>query len=126
MFYQSWTFSITSLFFQHVLGPGEDLDIHVRPQWHQCDPCHIRYDFIGKLDTAEEDTRHILRRLGLRRDPLREDRHEANSESSSESTVRLVCQLPRDLVKELIELYRFDFEAFGYDAEKYLQCSGAQ
>ena len=36
---------------------SQDFDMHVRPFWHDCDPCNIGYGFIAKVETLDEDTR---------------------------------------------------------------------
>ena len=98
-------------------------DIHVRPFWSHCDVCHIPYDFIGKLETSKEDTRAILDKMGIEQDPLGNGtvlNKSSHTLSTPESTVQLVRALPPETVRELLNVFEFDFEAFGYDSSVYL------
>ena len=42
------------------LRSGVRVDNHFAPIYTQCNPCAIRFDFIGKLETFEEDSRLVL------------------------------------------------------------------
>ena len=36
---------------------SQDFDMHVRPFWHDCDPCNLPYSLIAKVETLDEDTK---------------------------------------------------------------------
>ena len=38
-------------------------DVHWRPYYESCHPCHIKYDFIGKFETLHEDAAYVLNRF---------------------------------------------------------------
>jgi len=38
-------------------------DIHWMPQYKHCNPCLIKYDFIGRYETLEEDAKHVLAKV---------------------------------------------------------------
>ncbi|XP_060582361.1 carbohydrate sulfotransferase 8-like [Ruditapes philippinarum] len=46
---------------------GERLDEFVRPMSHRsCSPCHFNFDFIGKLETFQQDWNYIVEELNLK------------------------------------------------------------
>ncbi len=89
------------------------VDRHWRPQaLHLCTDI-ISYDFVGRLETFENDIDYLLERLTLpeleivRRDPHRTNANEKLSEFYDARTL--------DLVREI---YDRDFEVFGYSKEQ--------
>ena len=40
-----------------------DHDYHLEFYWWKCDMCKIHYDVIGKVETSEEDMRHIFHKV---------------------------------------------------------------
>ena len=89
-------------------------DFHWTPQSVQCQPCRVRYDFIGHLETLRDDARYVLDRLGLAprvRSPWR------RANRSQQLTLRRrasYAQIPTEHVSRLYQIYRDDFAAFGY------------
>ena len=67
--------------------------------------------------------RHILQLAGSE-DPIPPSEHHINKspgqESSMQLTQKYMSTLDRDQVKKLIEIYKFDFEAFGYDSGEFV------
>ncbi|CAM9286234.1 unnamed protein product, partial [Lampetra planeri] len=56
-----------SHFIQYLLDPQTEKEMPFNEHWRQvyrlCHPCQIQYDFVGHLETAEEDAEHLLRQL---------------------------------------------------------------
>ncbi|XP_077061040.1 carbohydrate sulfotransferase 12-like [Siphateles boraxobius] len=56
-------------FIQYLLDPLTEKENPFNEHWQQmyrlCHPCQIDYDFVGKLETLDDDTKHLLRILGL-------------------------------------------------------------
>ena len=51
-------------------------DPHFQPLYEYCGFCHVTYDVIGKMETAQNDIRHVLRMTGLNdglKDPVNPD-----------------------------------------------------
>lgn len=44
---------------------NKNRNAHFSPMYDHCKPCQIGYDYIGKLETFEKDTMHILRKLNF-------------------------------------------------------------
>ena len=49
-------------FLQYVTNTqGFPVDPHFNRQYTQCLPCHVQYDYIGKVETFRQDAEFILR-----------------------------------------------------------------
>jgi len=84
--------------------------------WQQyeqlCHPCVINYDFIGNLETLEEDASLLLKMAGI------DDRvgfPPIHKSTGSDEVLEYYSQVPPRYITRLGELYRRDFEMFGYD-----------
>ncbi|ROL44185.1 Carbohydrate sulfotransferase 12 [Anabarilius grahami] len=56
-------------FIQYLLDPQTEKEKPFNEHWQHvyrlCHPCQIDYDFVGKLESLDEDTEHLLKILGL-------------------------------------------------------------
>ncbi|KAJ7385576.1 Carbohydrate (chondroitin 4) sulfotransferase 13 [Desmophyllum pertusum] len=77
-----------------------------------CHPCAINYDFIGHLETLEEDAALMLKMAGIDNRATFPPIH--NVTGSSE-VLEYYSQVPPQYITRLGELYRTDFDMFGYD-----------
>ena len=91
-------------------------DIPRNQHWRQyeqlCHPCVINYDFIGHLETLEDDAPLLLKMAGI------DDRvtfPPIHKSTGSDEVLEYFSQVPPRYVLRLGELYRNDFEMFGYD-----------
>ncbi|KAK9980672.1 hypothetical protein ABG768_000263 [Culter alburnus] len=91
-------------FIQCLLDPQTEKEKPFNEHWQQmyrlCHPCQIDYDFVGKLETLDEDTEHLLKILGLEKyihfPPGYKDRTSVDWE------------------RKLYNLYETDFRLFEY------------
>lgn len=107
-------------FVQYLLDPlterrGGPFNEHWRQVHRLCHPCQIDYDFVGKLETLDQDAAHLLRLLradgdagGLRFPPSYRDRTERGWERG------WFAQVPVAWRRQLYKLYEPDFLLFGY------------
>ena len=61
--------------------------------------------------------------IGVKEDPIANRtvwNKSSTSDSSRNGTIALIKGLPKETVEELLEVYRFEFEAYGYDPSVYL------
>ena len=75
-------------------------------------PCVINYDFIGHFETLEEDGPLLLKMAGI------EDRTTfppIHKSTGSDEVLKYYSQVPPKYIIQLGELYRNDFEMFGYE-----------
>ena len=91
-------------------------EIPRNPHWRQyedlCHPCVINYDFIGHLESMAEDASLLLQMAGI------DDRINfppIHNATSSRDMVHYYSKVPPEYVVRLAELYRNDFELFGYE-----------
>ena len=74
--------------------------------------CSIEWDFIGKVETFDEDYNYMFDKLGLldivgKRDEFREPK-------AATKFYQYYQGLGRERIQALYELYKADFELFGY------------
>ncbi|KAI4888435.1 hypothetical protein NFI96_000754, partial [Prochilodus magdalenae] len=110
-----------SNFIQYILSiPAEKyewLDEHWRQMIHLCHPCQIDYDFIGKMETMEEDAAHLLRMLHV--DNI-VHLGKSGNKTDENWTKTWYPNLPIDWRRKLYKLYEKDYKLFGYQVPEYL------
>ena len=91
-------------------------DISRNQHWRQyeklCHPCVVNYTFIGHLETLGEDAALLLKMAGI------DDRvtfPPVHKSTSSSEVMEYYSQVPTQYITRIGELYRSDFEMFGYD-----------
>ena len=82
------------------------------------------YDIIAKTETMDEDTACILERMNLQyihqnETKRRESLNEGRLGRSANLTEKHFKTLSQVQIDELINIYRWDFEAFGYDFKRF-------
>ena len=85
---------------------------HWRQYEKLCHPCIIDYNFIGHLETLAEDAPLLLKMAGIDGRVTFPPVH--NSTGSSE-VLKYFSQVPSEYITRIGELYRSDFEMFGYE-----------
>ena len=86
------------------------------PHWLQyekmCHPCLVNYDFIGRLETLEEDTALLLKLAGL------DERiiiPKINQHTDPREVLDYYSQVPLEYIIRIGEQYLNDFLMFGYE-----------
>ncbi|XP_068164937.1 carbohydrate sulfotransferase 12-like [Antennarius striatus] len=87
-------------------------DQHWRPMYQLCNPCLIKYDFIGYQETLSEDAEHFLRILKLDNDIKLPPAY--INVTTKEVVSAYFKQVPIEDRKKLYQIYEMDFELFGY------------
>ena len=85
---------------------------------HQlCSPCRLRYDFIGHYETLAGEAAYVLDKLGVDQKVVRfpETNSHHGGKNSSSRVDQMMRQLSGKQLAGLRQLYRLDFELFGYD-----------
>ncbi|XP_077415621.1 carbohydrate sulfotransferase 12-like [Vanacampus margaritifer] len=104
-------------FIQYLLDPQTEKDSPFNEHWQQtyrlCHPCQIQYDFVGHLETAEEDAEHLLRLLRV--DNVVEFPTSHRNMTSRDLESDWFSTVPLEMRRELYKLYEPDFRLFGYD-----------
>jgi len=98
----------------------KQLSNHWAPYWYECPVCHqnVRPDFILHLETLEEDIQEMLKVINLSSfSSSFPHTHKQKGVSSSSRTKQLLGELSSWDLKELMNLYRLDFELFNYSSQ---------
>lgn len=91
------------------------LDPHWVPQWATCPFCRINFDLVGKLETFDEDLDILFEVLQFDKVITRKKQTNVNKKKKKGNKTReFFSQVPQNLVKDLYEAYKLDFELFGY------------
>ncbi len=109
-------------FIMYLLDPQTEEENPFNEHWQQmyrlCHPCQIEYDFVGKLETLDEDTEHLLKILGLDKyihfPPGYENRTAVDWEREWFENIPAADRI------KLYSLYEADFRLFEYDKPETL------
>ena len=79
---------------------------------------------ILKFETLNEDTQYVLNKIKAPKSLIAStqkdsQKNKSKGKTSSDVTSEFIMQLDEDLFNSLIEIYRVDFEIFGYDIPKF-------
>ena len=102
----------------HCPTTHQCMNRHWMPYISSCSYCNTKYTVIQKMETFDQDRRAILEMVGLEHLGKNEKKKHLNmrhsNTSSSDLTKAYFDNLPRDLVKSIFNIYKYDFESFGY------------
>ena len=102
-------------FVEYILylhGTNREFNRHWKPIHKLCNPCHVRFDFIGKIETMGRDQEYVLRNFFKNSTIKFPQRNASNKNKTSADYMETI---PRGHVKQLYEVYKEDFLLFGYD-----------
>ncbi|XP_019637065.1 PREDICTED: carbohydrate sulfotransferase 11-like [Branchiostoma belcheri] len=92
---------------------------HWEPFFSQCAPCQVQYDFIAHTDTLVEDLRLFFHMSGIvGKDGILPRQHPSRAKAGFGRTFRVV---PPEDIRHLGEIYKPDFDMFGYSIEEDLE-----
>ncbi|XP_053377344.1 carbohydrate sulfotransferase 11-like [Mercenaria mercenaria] len=107
------TFEEFLLYFTDVYEVNEYLNEHFVPSNQLCNPCNVKYDYIGKYESLNNDVKYIFERLNIDIDfPGRNDNY--SSVSTSTLVEEFYKPIPDWLLQKTWEIMKFDFLVFGY------------
>ena len=93
--------------------------LHWWPYTQLCDLCHVKYDFIGKVENWHSNILYLLKRDEFSAFDLKSlisQKFNKNQEKTNEDTsLAYFKQLNPHLIIKLYNLYKFDFLIGGYD-----------
>ncbi|XP_038051885.1 carbohydrate sulfotransferase 11-like [Patiria miniata] len=111
-------------FVEYLTHPTEraevETDIHFSDHWKRmhtlCSPCTIDYDVIGNLETVSDDAQYVLDLLKVPSKVryLSSGNSRPTNSSSSRTFEKYFSQLSRLQLTKLWDLYKLDYELFGY------------
>ncbi len=89
-------------------------DDHWQEIYKMCSPCKVNYDYLGRLETIGDDAKYMLTSLDLQDKvsyPAKANSHPTNSSKTYDT---FFSQITKATLDKLWELYKLDFELFGY------------
>ncbi|KAG8509817.1 Carbohydrate sulfotransferase 12 [Galemys pyrenaicus] len=105
-----------SNFIQYLLDPHTEKLGPFNEHWRQvhrlCHPCQIDYDFVGKLETLDQDAAQLLRLLKVDKNLHFPPSYRNRTASSWEED--WFAKIPLAWRQQLYKLYEADFVLFGY------------
>ncbi|KAM9305997.1 carbohydrate sulfotransferase 12 [Gastrophryne carolinensis] len=103
-------------FIQYLLDARTEEQKPFNEHWRQvyrlCHPCQIDYDFVGKLETLDEDALQLLRQLDI--DSLFQFPPSYRNKTASSWEEDWFSKIPLEWRQKLYKLYEPDFVLFGY------------
>ena len=101
-------------------------DKHMRDQYKMCHPCHIKYDYIVKVETMDTDSKPLLELYGASELPVLPARNPVHDKHNAEKLLprpnisEVLAQLPQDVWTRLKTRLETDMELLGYSWEGYI------
>ena len=102
------------------LGSPWNRDEHWRQYETICDPCHHNYDVIMKFDTFYDEFKYIKKYLNVSERHLKAFFPPWKHRTNPNVTSVYMESIPRTLRHQLYEVYKKDFELFGYEKPSYV------
>ncbi|XP_073328429.1 carbohydrate sulfotransferase 8-like [Pagrus major] len=93
------------------------MDIHWEPVSQLCNPCLLRYNFIGKFESLEDEANFLLQSIGAPRNltfPDFKDRNPREERTSSSITQKYFNQLNSTERQKAFDFYYMDYLMFNY------------
>ena len=90
---------------------------HWLPFVTKCSLCSFDYTAVGKLENMQEDIHFIGQMAGVELESI--STNPSSGGSTSELAREYFSQLDKDDVEKLYQLYKMDFEMFGYSPDLY-------
>ncbi|XP_018009388.1 carbohydrate sulfotransferase 11 [Hyalella azteca] len=95
----------------------ESFNSHWRPFFLNCQVCDLSYEYIVKMETWNDDLSYLLPKYHIEY----VEKAYGDILNSSDVSFQYFKTLPELLVLKLYEIYKIDFELFGYSLDGYLQ-----
>lgn len=92
----------------------ERMNEHWMPIYNLCQPCAVRYDFIGSYERLNEDANYVLERVRAPPYIHFPERQAWYKPVTPETLHYFLCNSPKGLLKELLPKYILDFSLFAY------------
>ena len=88
-----------------------------RPLYVMCNPCKLRYDFIGSLDDFDHDLTTILRAVGAENAVTIPKRNDTGYRQTKSSVVfkSYYKDIPIDTIEKVEQIYGLDYALFGFE-----------
>jgi hypothetical protein len=106
-------------FVDYTLSGTAQVDVHWHPYSNLCDVCKMKYNFIGKYETIQDDLNYLKYKLDLNFTDWNVDNHFSTGKTK-ENYRLMYSKLPDNLICNLKHFYSEDAKLFDYRLEDYL------
>lgn len=94
-------------------------DKHWRSFQYFCNPCHVNFDYILRLETFERDSKILMKDIFPEAGPVPHANPTQNDTNTFQGIVKpkvleMLAQLSKETLDKLYEKYAFDLEFYGY------------
>jgi len=90
------------------------LDVHWKPQYDLCRPCHIKYDYVGYYETMHDDAKDVLQKIAPGSDLQVSQRDFDNPGLPSHAHLHLFENVSTTDIRQILDFYKNDYKVFGY------------
>ncbi|NXF79744.1 CHSTE sulfotransferase, partial [Sclerurus mexicanus] len=102
-------------FLQYLLDEDvERMNEHWMPIYNLCQPCAVRYDFIGSYERLRDDADHVLEHIQAPSFIRFPERQAWYKPVTAQTLHYYLCNTQRRLIRELLPKYILDFSLFAY------------
>ncbi|XP_039259764.2 carbohydrate sulfotransferase 9-like [Styela clava] len=109
------SYKLSFVEFVKYLNSGDDTYID-DPHWDHyyklCSPCAIKYNFIAKLETVDDDMNYVMQTVGIQN--ITYPQNYPVSQRTTDEKVSKYFKGLSNITKNLISRYKNDYELFGY------------
>ena len=104
-----------------VSYPANEIgNLHVAPYYRQCNPCGMKYDYIGMVENFENDMRVILDSVGAEKNIVPQRNQTYHKERTKSEIVKTyIKDVPKSLMKKLYVKYYWDYFIFGFPKPEF-------
>ena len=105
-------------------------DSHWRQMHQVCQPCYIQYDYMVRVETLAQDSKHILKKLNLTEESfpqLNSHRHPTHPNRALDKALPDFGSVSDHVMDTMERLYKTDMDLFGYTWDRKslkASCSG--
>ncbi|CAH2328970.1 carbohydrate sulfotransferase 14 [Pelobates cultripes] len=92
----------------------ERMNEHWMPIYNLCQPCAVRYDFLGSYERLKADSHYVLERINAPKYIQFPERQAWYKPVTKDTLNYFICNTPRGLLKDLLPKYILDFSLFAY------------
>lgn len=104
-------------FVEFVISENTIFNEHWKPIFDLCQPCLVKYDFIGKYESLYSDSDFLLNHIGVKNITFPRVQ---KTVSTSTYLSKYLPQLSYRTVSQLYKIYYNDFKIFNYNLQEYL------
>ena len=113
-----------------IATPSEEYNEHWRPYYQICNPCHVNFSIIVKLESLKEDLEVLVKETGFTQFRIKLS-HETKNEMLDRTLdtryrnkiETYFAQIDLEKILKLHDIFRIDFDMFNYSIDEIISVS---